>query len=107
MATGLSHEADFRGALHERWSQQNDSSYELVYYDLNRKLDFFEVLLLLEHVRNWIFLRRCTWCRLPIHGHESGTAVLISLHSDQEITLWVLPISHHSFKPSRSVKQRD
>ena len=55
MATGLSHEADFRGALHERWSQQNDSDYELVYYDLSRKLDFFEVLLLLEHVRTGFF----------------------------------------------------
>ena len=55
MATCLSHEADFRGALHERWSQQNDSSYELVYYDLSRKLDFFEVLLLLEHVRTGFF----------------------------------------------------
>ena len=55
MATGLTHEADFRGALHERWSQQNESDYELVYYDLSRKLDFFEVLLLLEHVRTGFF----------------------------------------------------
>ena len=55
VATGLTHEADFRGALHEKWSQQNDVDYELVYYDLSRKLNFFEVLLLLEHVRAGFF----------------------------------------------------
>ena len=58
VATHDCHETDFQGALHERWSKQHETAYELVYFDLSRKLDFFEVLLLLEHVRTVFFFLR-------------------------------------------------
>ena len=40
VATHDCHETDFQGALHDRWSQQNETACELVYFDLGRKLDF-------------------------------------------------------------------
>ena len=55
VATRDCHETDFLDALQERWSQQNDAAYKLVYFDLGRKLDFFEVLLILEHIRAGFF----------------------------------------------------
>ena len=38
VAAHVCHETDFQGALHDRWSQQNETAYELVYFDLGRKL---------------------------------------------------------------------
>ena len=55
VATHDSHETDFQGALHDRWSQQDETAFELVYFDLGRKLDFIEVLLLLGHIRAGFF----------------------------------------------------
>ena len=81
VATHGSHETDFQGALHDRRSQQNETAYELVYFDLGRKLDFFEVLLLLEHVRTVFFATVLvappanTWSKSPpqqISRHSHG-----------------------------------
>ena len=76
-ATHDCHETDFLDALHERWSQQNETAYELVYFDLGRKLDFFEVLLTFEHFRAGFFgaVPDCP---------ESATAAQTSPHSDRE-----------------------
>ena len=40
VATHVSHETDFQGALHDKRSQQNETTYELMYFDHGRKMDF-------------------------------------------------------------------
>ena len=51
VATHDWHETDFRDAPHERWSQQNEKAFELSV----ASWFFFEVLLILEHIRAGFF----------------------------------------------------
>ena len=57
---------------------RNETAYELVYFDLGRKLDFFELLLLLEHVRTGFFAA----VHLATPSLPSPLSPPLSLHSN-------------------------
>ena len=97
------HETGFLDALHERWSQQNETACELV----GTQAGFLKVLLMLDLIRVWIFLRRCTWHRPPTHGPESATAAQTSSHSDRGSIRWGFAVFHHSSKTKVDQSNRE
>ena len=104
VATRDCHETDFLDALHERWSQQNDTAFELVYFDLGRMRSYLS-----SNTFELNFLRRCTWHRPPTHGPQSATAAQTSPHPDRESIRWGFAAYHHSHRPrsiSRTEKPR-
>ena len=71
------HETDFLAAHRDALQQHGNSSLELAYFDLSRKRDFFEILILLSHVKSGFFTAvhlappASTWSRIR-HSSSSG-----------------------------------
>ena len=81
---------DFLGAHRDALHQHGNISLELAYFDLSRKRDFFEILILLV-TSKLDFLRRCTWHHLRVHGRGSVTAA----HQDR-------PLAQNERTPNRT-----
>ena len=100
------HVTDFLDALQEWWSQQNETAYELVCFDLGRKLDFFEVLLVLEHIRDGFFKGGAPGAARQHIVQGFATSVPTSPHSDRGSIRWGFCPSPQSQAKVDKVEQR-
>ena len=83
---------DFLGAHRDALQQHGNISLELAYFDLSRKRDFFEILILLGHVKAGFFTAvhlappASTWSRIR-HSSTSGQPPLRTREHQQQSSL--------------------